>query len=231
LEPITRAEVAALVYQGLVIQAAAPAIAAEELVPPAATQGGFADVSGHWAAPFIDAIAQQNWISGFEDGSFRPDFPMTRAEYAALLVKAFDPQPQRSPQAFSDVPSGHWGHAAISQAYQAGFLSGFPDGTFAPNHPMVRVQAWVSLVSGLHLEPPAATAVDPLAPFADAVQIPAYARAITAQAIRLGLVTTLPNQPRLYPNQVASRADIVAAVYQALVFRQRLPAVTSPYVV
>lgn len=229
LEPLTRAEAAALVYQGLVVEGKAAAIASEAIVRPKTVQVAFADINGHWAAPFIAAIAQQNWVSGFADGRFRPDQPMTRAEYAVLLVNAFHPQPIRSPREFFDVPPGHWAAAAIAQAYQSGFLSGFPDGAFAPHHPMVRVQAWTSLVSGLELEPSAVTAADPLAAFSDAGQIPDYARQMTVQAIRLGLVTNPPHQPQLHPNQIASRADIVTAVYQALVAQQRLPAIGSPY--
>lgn len=230
LESTTRAEVAVLVYQGLVVQGRAPLIESDFIVQPVPIQSAFVDVQSHWASPFIQALVQQNWIRGFEDGSFRPDEAMTRAQYATLIVNAFDPQPRRPPQLFVDVPPGHWAAAAIEQAYRAGFLSGFPDATFAPNHGMVRVQTWVSLVSGLELSPQTA-AQDPLAPFIDAPEIPAYALPATKQAIRRGLVTNPPRQPQLHPNQVASRADIAAAVYQALVAQNRLPPLDSPYIV
>lgn len=231
LESISRAEVAALVYQGLVAQGNAPVINSEFIVRPDTTQTSFTDLSGHWSEAFIKALVQQNWIRGFEDGSFRPDEPMTRAQYATLIKNAFNPQPRRADQVFVDVPSGHWAAAAISAAYRSGFLSGFPDATFAPNHGMVRVQTWISLVSGLNLPVEAASASDPFAPFIDTQEVPTYAKKATAQAIRLGLVTNPPDRPQLRPNQVASRADISVAVYQALVVQNRLPPIDSPYIV
>jgi hypothetical protein len=52
------------------------------------------DIKGHWAEPFIQALFDKGLISGFKDGTFKPDAKMSRAEYAALLVKAFNPTPK-----------------------------------------------------------------------------------------------------------------------------------------
>jgi hypothetical protein len=49
------------------------------------------DIKGHWAEPFIQGLFDKGLISGFNDGTFKPDDKMTRAQYAALLVKAFNP--------------------------------------------------------------------------------------------------------------------------------------------
>jgi hypothetical protein len=54
------------------------------------------DIKGHWAESFIQALFDKELISGFSDGTFKPDAKMTRAEYAALLVKAFNPTAKRN---------------------------------------------------------------------------------------------------------------------------------------
>jgi hypothetical protein len=231
LAPLTRAEVATLVYQGLVYQNKAPVIESGFIPRPSDTAPGFTDLANHWARPFVEVLAQNQLISGLETGEFAPNAPMTRAQYAALLTRAFQPQPKQPATSFVDVPPNFWAAEAIQSAYRAGFLSGFPDRTFAPDHPLLRVQAWVSLVNGLSLlaGQPGNSAL--LTRFVDSATIPDYAREAVAKAAQLGLVVNAPDLRQLRPNQVASRADIAAVVHQALVAQQRLPALTNQYIV
>ncbi|MBD0269947.1 MAG: S-layer homology domain-containing protein, partial [Cyanobacteria bacterium Co-bin8] len=231
LAALTRAEVATLVYQGLVYQNKAPVIESGLIPRLSDSAPGFSDLSGHWARPFIEGLAQHQLISGLEAGQFAPNAAMTRAQYAALLARAFQPQPKQPPTSFVDVPPNFWAADAIQMAYRAGFLSGFPDYTFAPDHSLLRVQAWVSLVNGLALLAEQPSNPSLLSRFVDSQTIPAYALNAVAKATQLGLVVNAPDLQQLRPNQVASRADIAAAVYQALVVQQRLPAITSQYIV
>jgi hypothetical protein len=64
---------------------------------PTPTPGGvkFSYISTHWAKDFIDRLAKMNIVSGFPNGSFKPDDSLTRAQYAALLAKAFELVPRR----------------------------------------------------------------------------------------------------------------------------------------
>jgi hypothetical protein len=69
----------------------------------------FSDVpETHWAAPFIQALATQNIIGGFPDGTFHPNDPVSRAQFAALLNQAFDPTPDEhlSPLRMCPLPTG-----------------------------------------------------------------------------------------------------------------------------
>jgi hypothetical protein len=123
----------------------------------------FTDIKGHWAADFITALAKQGLISGFKDGTFKPDEKMTRAQYAALLVKAFNPTAKRDAGKFTDVANDYWAKDVIQQAYRGEFVSGFPNNTFRPNDNVQRVQVIVSVVNGLGLsatDPNALTAYD-----------------------------------------------------------------------
>jgi parallel beta-helix repeat protein len=230
LEPISRGEVSALIYQGRVAQGKSSAIASPYIVQPDATQPLFSDLTGHWAAEFIRGLAEVNLVSGMEDGRFAPDQPMNRAQFAALVVKAFEPQPAKPPAAFTDVPSSYWGFDAIQAAYRGEFMSGFPDQTFAPENPLLRVQTWVALVNGLNWEDPDVD-VNPLGQFEDYTTLPRYAFRQSAIALQRHLIASYPDTSRLRPNQNATRAEVCVAVYQALVALQRLPAIASEYVV
>lgn len=201
---------------------------AAEVKPPGGGSGTFADVEGHWAKPFIEALAAKGIISGFSDGTFRPRDPVTRAQFAVIINKAFSPTPIRPAMNFGDVKNNFWAYRDIQAAYRGGFLSGYEGRVFRPQQEITRVQALVSLVSGLKL-PTGDTSV--LSLFKDAAQIPSYAVPAVASATRQKLVVNYPQQNQLNPNQVLTRADVAAFIYQALVNAGRAEAISSPYLV
>jgi parallel beta-helix repeat protein len=228
MQDITRAEVAAMVYQSLVALNQLPAIASPFIVTPSANVALFTDVEGHWAADFINGLARQNFIGGFEDGSFRPDIPINRAQYASLVVNAFNPPARRAAIAFADVPANFWAKSFIDRAYQGGFISGFPDGTFKPGQNILRLQVLASLVTGLGFT---GADLNALNAYDDRAAIPQYAQNQVSIATLQLLVVNFPNLRQLNPNRDATRAEIAASVYQALVKSGRLAALNSPYVV
>ncbi|WP_421657650.1 S-layer homology domain-containing protein [Leptothermofonsia sp. ETS-13] len=231
LEPmreIKRGEVVALIYQALVLQNRAPAIPSPYIVAADTSAPAFTDIQGHWAADFILGLASQNLIRGFEDGTFRPETSINRAQYAAIIAKAFNPTPKRDAIPFPDVPANFWAKAAIDQAYRGGFISGFPDGTFKPDQNVLRLQILLSLVSGLGL-PAADVAV--LNVYSDRDTIPQNARNAIATATQQRLVVSYPDVRQMKPLQEATRAEVSAMVYQALVRAGKAAAIASPYIV
>ncbi|MCM1981698.1 S-layer homology domain-containing protein [Lyngbya confervoides] len=178
----------------------------------------FSDVElSFWARPFIEKLAERNIIAGFPDGTFKPNAPVTRAQFAAILRQAFDQNRVREYRGFNDVSSSFWGVPAIKEAYETGFMSGYTDGSFLPNQQIPKVQAVVSLASGLELSPEAPSVNASLNRYRDAGQIPEYARPGVAAATQNGIVVNYPNVNYFNPNQVTTRADVAALVYQALV--------------
>lgn len=228
-ESITRAEVAALIYQGRVIIGTATALSSPYIVQPDATQPLFSDIDGHWAAAFIRGLATANLVTGLPDGRFAPEAPMNRAQFATLIVNAFQPQSERTGTLFQDVPGSFWAAAPIQTAYRGGFMSGFPDQTFGPENPLLRVQIWVALVNGLDWEN-LPVELNPLGRFIDYDRIPRYALQMTAIALAKQLLINYPDANVLRPNQVATRAEVSATVYQAMVALGRLPAIESRYI-
>lgn len=120
--------------------------------PPVPAPSRLSDIQGHWAAPFIEALVTRGIILGFPDRTFRPEAPLTRAQYAAMLAKTYDLPDVRQAITFTDVPASFWGAKAIARASAMGFLAGFPDKTFRPGLNLTRVQAIVALVNGLQFQ-------------------------------------------------------------------------------
>jgi len=229
----TRAEVAAMVYQALVDTKQVSAINSPYIVASTNTGGNsptlaFTDINGHWAADFINTLAQQGLLSGFSDGTFKPDQLINRAQYAALLVKALNPTPKRDAIQFSDVTADFWAKDVIGQAYRSQFITGFPDNTFRPNANMQRVQVIVSLVSGLGLS---SSNLNSLSIYDDRNAIPDYAKDEVATATSQKIVVNYPNLKQFNPNRDATRAEVAAMVYQALVDAKQVSAINSTYIV
>ncbi|MBD2531719.1 DUF1565 domain-containing protein [Nostoc flagelliforme FACHB-838] len=186
------------------------------------------DIANHWAGGFIRELVKLGIINGFPDRTFKPDATMTRAQYAALLVKAFNPSPNRSAIKFKDVPDDFWASKVIQQAYRGLFLSGFPDNTFGPNKNIQRVQVIVSLVNGLGLS---SDGTATLKVFDDQAKIPEYAKDEVVKAIDKEIIVNHPNLKQLNPTRDATRGEVAAIVYQALVDAGRVAAINSPYIV
>ncbi|HEY9763586.1 MAG TPA: S-layer homology domain-containing protein [Trichocoleus sp.] len=195
--------------------------------PASAQQARFSDVGfSYWARPVIERLAAENIIAGFPDGTFKPDQPVTRAQFAAIVEQAFDKPATRSAGSFPDVPSNYWAQNVIREAYRSGFLSGYPDGTFKPNQEIPRVQVLVSLSNGLGLTASGSVS-ESLDRYQDEDQIPGYAEDEVAAATQNGVVVNYPSVDLLRPGQVATRADVAAFIYQALVDQGKLPALTA----
>ncbi|MBU6228073.1 MAG: S-layer homology domain-containing protein [Cyanobacteria bacterium REEB459] len=183
----------------------------------------------HWAYPFVSELAKRGMIAGGGDGDFKPDQPVNRAQYAALLKQVLSgPQQGRIP--FSDVQGDFWANQAIGAAVETGFLKGYPDKTFQPTDPMTKMQVLLSLANGFQLPKPAATDVA-LQSLSDRDQIPAWARPAVAAATQSGVVVNYPDIGQFHPGQAATRAEVVAMLYQALQTTGKLPQVQSPYIV
>ena len=99
----------------------------------------FSDVpKGYWAANYIGYMQQFGIITGYSDGSFRPDAPVTRAEFAAIASR-FEKLTEGS-KSFTDVPDTYWAARYINFAATRGWVTGYSDGTFKPEDPITRAE-------------------------------------------------------------------------------------------
>jgi hypothetical protein len=191
----------------------------------------FADVpSSYWAAPFLVELAQRGVIERYPDGTFKPDKPITRAEFASLVNKAFNQPSQRGSIQFRDIPAGYWATDAIDKAIQMGFMNGYPGNVFRPDQVIPKYQAVITLATGLGLQPPQNSA-QVLNVYQDSNQLPQYATDKIAAATNAGLVVNYPDRALLKPNQDITRAEAAALIYQALAYSGKVSKINSAYIV
>lgn len=119
------------------------------------TQESFPDVSSdYWAQPFIQRLAERGVVTGYLDGTYRPEQSLDRDEFAAMIRQAFNQERVRtipSGSVFNDVPANYWAAPPIEEAYETGFMRGHQGNLFHPRDEVSRVQALVSLTNGLDL--------------------------------------------------------------------------------
>ena len=194
----------------------------------------FPDITNHWAKPFIEALARRGILKGYPDGRFRPDNSVTRAEFAAIITATFYQIPKKREYVpFVDIPDNHWAASAIRKAYETVFISGFPNNYFRPDNRILRINALVSIVSGLEMTSKVSS--DPLSIleeiYQDVDETPDYGKPAAAIATCAGIVTSYPNPKLLNPRLAATRADISAFIYQALVLLGEEEQIPSKYIV
>jgi hypothetical protein len=128
----------------------------------------FRDVpEGSWEDGPVQYLASLGAISGYPDGTFRPDQFVTRAQFAKILVSSMGWQIV-SPQTghFSDVPPGSWAYGYIETAFAHGAISGYPDGTFRPTAFVTRAQLakMVSVARSWSMAPPSSNSFTDVGP-------------------------------------------------------------------
>ena len=104
------------------------------------TYNAYTDVSADkWYNNPISTMSRLGIIKGYPDGTFRPNDPITRAEFAAIAAR-FDEHKAAKLASFTDI-YGHWAVSEISLAYENGWIKGYNDGTFRPNRNITRAEA------------------------------------------------------------------------------------------
>ncbi len=122
----------------------------------AQTNTSFPDTEGHWGQPFIQALAEREIVTGFLDNTYRPEQTLKRDEFAAILRKAFSQPAERqlaSGSIYTDIPAGYWAAQPIEDAYEMGFMKGYPEGDFRPDQPVTKVEILASLAGNMELPP------------------------------------------------------------------------------
>jgi hypothetical protein len=200
--------------------------------PPAVpSQLDISDVpASHWAYPFITKLHAQGIIPDYPDGKFQPDKPVTRAELAAQIQRAFVNEPGQRTLTFSDIASEYWAAKAIEGAVNKQFMSGYPEGDFRPDKLVPRYEVLVALVSGLELDLPSSPTAS-LQRFQDQAQLPAWSKGKIAASTQGGMVVNHPQPALLEPKANATRAEVAVMIYQALVNKQQLEPISSEFVI
>lgn len=184
-----------------------PADGAQEEVK----SGSFRDVtSTHWAFASVERAAELGLVTGYSDGTFRPDTPVTRAQFVLMLWRMCGKPAAAKAASFADA-SADWYQDALSWAVEKGYVNGLSDTRFGPDVPITRQQAMAILFrlnggqSGTELT---LTGIYEQT-FADSTTIAAWAKDATWWAVYHELVSGVGGS-RIAPEANASRAQIAA---------------------
>jgi len=166
------------------------------------------DITGHWAEANIKQAVSDGFVSGYTDGTFKPDRTATRAEFAVMLMNALKLQGNGADLTFTDTAEiGSWAQKAVAQAVKAGIIKGNEDGTFRPNAEITRSEMAVMVTRALNLttESNAATS------FADDKDIPTWAKGAVAALLKMGIIDG-EGRNKFDPQDKISRAEAVTAL-------------------
>ncbi len=184
-----------------------PADGAQEEVK----SGSFRDVtSAHWAFASVERAAELGLVTGYSDGTFRPDTPVTRAQFVLMLWRMCGKPAAAKAASFADA-SADWYQDALSWAVENGYVNGLSDTRFGPDAPITRQQATAILFrlnggqSGTELT---LTGIYEQT-FADSTTIASWAKDATWWAVYHELVSGVGGS-RIAPEANASRAQIAA---------------------
>jgi len=179
----------------------------------------FSDMGRHWAQAEVYDLASRLVINGVGQGRFAPDQPVTRAEFAAILVRALGLPEEEDAVGNSDVNPDDWFAGAVAAARQYGIVSGYADGTFRPNQSITRQEAMVMVaralkLAGLETDLPDETAEAALGSFADGETAAQWAKSAVAAAVEHGLIKGYNGELRL--SAQITRAETAVIVHRLL---------------
>ena len=114
--------------------------------PTPVTENKFNDISNdYWGKDEVNYLASKGILNGYEDGTFRPENPITRAEVATILVRANTDIKKEIKAVFPDVKEEYWAKKYIDKANELRYMIGYEDGTFRPENPITRAETVVTL--------------------------------------------------------------------------------------
>ena len=164
----------------------------------------FSDIGSHWAKDAIEKMAGSGIVSGYSDGSFKPNKVVTRAEFAAMLVKVNN-LPVASGKVFKDTANS-WAKDYISTAYAAGIVKGLSDTYFGADQPITREQMAVMVDKVAQLK-----ATDAKVSFTDAKKISKWSKEYLTIAVQNDLMKGYPDGS-INPQGKTTRAEAVSVL-------------------
>jgi hypothetical protein len=201
--------VTALVAGDTVSQAATATVQSMSTVPV------FSDVpTSYWAYDAINSLSVKDIVSGYPDGTFKPDASITRAEFATMLVKALGLNTAGSTGQFTDVTTGDWCYGSVNTAVYASLTSGIGDHLFSPNDPITREQMAVMVAKALGTNAPAVDRTE-LNAFSDRSAVSSWAVTGMEDVVKAGILSGM-HDGTLAPKAEATRAQAAAMIYKLL---------------
>ncbi|MBD0379623.1 S-layer homology domain-containing protein [Paenibacillus sedimenti] len=175
----------------------------------------YGDLAGHWAQTAINKLSAKGYVNGKSASSFKPDDPVTRAEFAALLIRGLALYDKQAAGFFSDVKETDWFRKDVFIANRAGLVTGY-SGKFHPHERITRQEMAVMAARALlYANPGKESGSADIARFADAEEISGWAE----EAIRITVANGIMNGPghdRFDPRSTSTRAQAALVLLKLL---------------
>ncbi len=176
----------------------------------------FKDVTVHWAKEAVNDMGSRMVISGVDKDTFEPGREITRAEFAAIVVRALGLKPGTGSNPFSDVKDTDWYSDSINTADAYKLISGYGDGRFGPLDTITREQAAAIIaramkITGLKAEMNTEESARLLAGFADGERTADWAKTSIAACVKAGIVSGKGGS-QVAPQDNISRAEVAVMV-------------------
>ncbi|MDI4644252.1 S-layer homology domain-containing protein [Cohnella hashimotonis] len=180
----------------------------------------FADVETHWAKDAVNDMGSRFVINGVSDTTFSPNMSITRAEFAAIVVRGLGLKLGEVDNTFADVAADAWYASAVRAAVANGLIAGFEDGTFRPDAKITREQAMSVVAKAMKLTGLAdkVGTVDvsaALAEFPDSASAGGWAKDSIALAAKAGLISGRSGG-KLEPKADVTRAEVATLIERLL---------------
>lgn len=180
--------------------------------PPSKQTPALTDITGHWAESDIQALYDLKLVKGYPDGSYKPDRPVTRAEFVALLIRSLGLKGQYN-AAFQDIKN-HWAGDAIRTALAHGIIGGYSSRAFGPDDPITREQMAVMLANSSQLVSLSSSVSGTnLTSFKDQGSISTWAKQQVSDVVENELMNGYPGGSFL-PRGLATRAEVAAVIHR-----------------
>jgi len=174
------------------------------------------DITGHYFESSMRALISDGVMAGYNDGTYRPDEEVTRAEFTTFLVSALDLNGGNAAPAFSDVEEGDWFYSPIAIATSENLIGGYPDGTFKPNEPISRQE--MAAIINRSLNQNGAIAGEAPLVFADVEDINPMFRTSISQLVYLDVMAgkTVNGELNFMPHDNTTRGETSALIVRML---------------
>ena len=180
----------------------------------------FIDVENHWAKAAVNNMGSRIVVNGIGNGMYYPDQDITRAEFAAIIVRGLGLSLSQKNSLFTDVGTTAWYRSAVQTAYEYGLINGFEDGTFRPNEKITREQAMLimskaMIITGLKESATRQSNVEVLREFTDASTVSEWALDGVADSVSSGIISGRNNN-LLAPKANITRAEVAMIIQRLL---------------
>lgn len=185
-------------------------------LPLIAIAADLTDLSGHWSQKEVNKLIQLEAISGYPDGTFRPDNQITRAEFATILCKSLGLAETTAHNVFADTEN-HWAQNVISTLVENSILypAEYPNSCYQPNTDITRREIAIMLVRAMGLNEMAINASGQDTGFADQMQMNSYDTGYILLAKQHGLIGGYEDNT-FRPEYYATRAESSVMIIRML---------------